>query len=113
MPTLESIAVKVIQIPFIMGISSLAAMVWVYTGLPTNILYSVSPDEITSCEAEGNVRLHSGTDSSNGYVKYCEDRRWVGVCSDGWDDAEARVLCTQLNLESNGINTCIACITKP
>ena len=81
-------------------------MVWIYSQSKTyssvTDRFIVTTDKITGCE-EGNIKLKSGTDSSNGYVEYCEDRRWVGVCSDGWDDAEAKVICNQLNFESNGI----------
>jgi hypothetical protein len=49
-------------------------------------------DEFSSCE-EGEVRLSK---SSNGHVEYCQHRTWGAVCSEGWDDIDAGVVCSQL-----------------
>ena len=52
-------------------------------------------DEATSCE-DGDVRLVDGR------VEICQYRTWGAVCSEGWDNNAARVVCGQLgytNLE--------------
>ena len=46
-------------------------------------------------------------DSWNGRVEFCQYRTWGAVCSEGWDDNDARVVCDQLgytNLEGNEYN---------
>ena len=54
------------------------------------------------CEA-GDVRLRGGIDSSNGRVEVCQFRTWGAVCSDGWDDNDARVVCAQLGYDPQGL----------
>ena len=54
------------------------------------------------CEA-GDVRLRGGIDSSNGHVEVCQFRTWGAVCSDGWDDNDARVVCAQLGYDPQGL----------
>ena len=49
------------------------------------------------------MRLYGGVGPSNGYVQFCQDRRWVGVCSNGWGTNNASVVCNQLNFNSQGI----------
>ncbi|CAI8052103.1 Deleted in malignant brain tumors 1 protein [Geodia barretti] len=49
-------------------------------------------DEVSSCE-EGEVRLSK---NSSGHVEYCQHRTWGAVCSEGWDDIDAGVACSQL-----------------
>ncbi|XP_073701089.1 galectin-3-binding protein B-like [Garra rufa] len=44
---------------------------------------------------EGNVRLVGDLDSS-GRVEVYHDRQWGSVCDDGWDLAEAQVVCRQM-----------------
>ncbi|XP_054664401.1 deleted in malignant brain tumors 1 protein-like isoform X7 [Grus americana] len=44
----------------------------------------------------GNLRLVNGSDSCSGRVEVFHDQRWGGICSDGWDLAEAHVVCRQL-----------------
>ena len=53
-----------------------------------------------TCE-EGDVRLMGGSDAKEGRVEICMKNTWGAVCSDGWDDAEARVVCRQLGLSGN------------
>ena len=48
------------------------------------------------------MRLREGTDMSNGQVEICHHRTWGAVCSDGWDDSDARVVCRQLGFEPRG-----------
>ena len=56
-------------------------------------------DEERGCE-DGEVRLQGGTGPSNGYVEFCLDRRWGGVCSDGWNINDTKVVCKQLGFKS-------------
>ena len=67
------------------------------------ILWSYITDEERGCE-NGEVRLQGGAGSSNGYVEFCLDRRWGGVCRDGWDVNDARVVCKQLGFKSEGMS---------
>jgi c-mer proto-oncogene tyrosine kinase/anaplastic lymphoma kinase/receptor tyrosine kinase len=50
------------------------------------------------CE-DGDVRLQGGIDSSNGRVEFCKFGVWGAVCSDEWDDNDARVVCGQLGYD--------------
>ena len=45
-------------------------------------LYNAFIDEKRGCE-NGDVRLQGGASPYNGYVEFCHDRVWGGVCSDG------------------------------
>ena len=46
--------------------------------------------------SEGSVRLTGGKHSYEGYVEACVDGVWTLVSANGWDDADARVVCKQL-----------------
>ena len=50
------------------------------------------------------MRLRDGFDASNGRVEYCRERIWGSVCSEGWDENDARVLCRQLGYNPDGIS---------
>ena len=54
------------------------------------------------CEV-GDVRLQGGIDSSNGHVEVCQFGTWGTVCSDGWDDNDARVVCGELGYDPQGL----------
>ena len=45
---------------------------------------------------EEDVQLYGGSNSSSGFIHLCQNRKWVGVCSDGWDSDEIGVVCNQL-----------------
>ena len=49
------------------------------------------------------MRLRDGVDPSNGRVEYCRHRTWGTVCSEGWDDSDARVVCSQLGYNPDGM----------
>ena len=49
------------------------------------------------------MRLQGGVDSSNGRVEVCKSRTWGTVCSDEWDDNDARVVCGQLGYDPEGL----------
>ena len=34
-------------------------------------------------------------------MEVCDDSEWKTVCNRGWDDNEAKVVCTQLNYTGN------------
>ena len=53
---------------------------------------------------DGSVRLEGGFSSSTGHVEFCMDRRWGGVCSDGFDMNSARVVCSELNYNPEGMS---------
>ena len=63
-------------------------------------------DEERGCE-DGEVRLQGGAGPSNGYVEFCLDRRWGGVCTTGWSGNNARVVCRQLGFKPEGIIMCL------
>ncbi|XP_019852408.1 PREDICTED: scavenger receptor cysteine-rich domain superfamily protein-like [Amphimedon queenslandica] len=46
--------------------------------------------------SEGSIRLTGGKHSYEGYVEACIDGVWTLVSANGWDDADARVVCKQL-----------------
>ncbi|CAI8036248.1 Hepatocyte growth factor receptor, partial [Geodia barretti] len=56
-------------------------------------------DEKRGCE-NGDVRLQGGASPYNGYVEFCCDRVWGGVCSDGWDANDTRVVCRHLGFDA-------------
>ncbi|KAM6226174.1 scavenger receptor cysteine-rich domain-containing protein DMBT1-like isoform 4-T4 [Porphyrio hochstetteri] len=44
----------------------------------------------------GSLRLVNGSDPCSGRLQVLHNQRWGGICSDGWDLAEAQVVCQQL-----------------
>ena len=51
----------------------------------------------------GDVRLAGGENPNEGTVEVCVENRWEGsICDEGWDNADAAVLCRQLGLEGGG-----------
>ena len=71
---------------------------------PLNVHYNIMTDEERECE-NGEVKIQGWTGSSNGYVEFCQNKRWTGVCNnDGWDNL-AKVVCRQLGFDPNGIAT--------
>jgi deleted-in-malignant-brain-tumors protein 1 len=51
---------------------------------------------------DGDVRLSGGANKFSGRVETCSKNKWIGICYDNWGDAEATVVCRQLNFPING-----------
>ena len=52
-----------------------------------------------ACSPEGEIRLVGGNDIA-GRVEICHNGRWLSICGDGWDTANANVTCRQLDYTS-------------
>ncbi|XP_067653721.1 deleted in malignant brain tumors 1 protein-like [Haliotis asinina] len=57
-----------------------------------------------NCEvsAQPNVRLTDGFGPWEGRVEIYENDMWQPVCTTGWDDKDAQVICTELGIRSQG-----------
>ncbi len=54
-----------------------------------------------SC-TNGTVRLQDGASIYEGRVEVCNDNAWGTICEDRWGDADAQVVCRQLNFPAAG-----------
>ena len=75
------------------------------TGPSTNL-----PAPSTSCSTIGDINFVAGA-SSDGRVYVCDsDYRWKTICSDGFDNNEATVICRSLGLSTSSKAELIAFI---
>ena len=58
------------------------------------IMYTVNSNG-TTC-TYGDVRLVNGSNQYEGRVEVCINDQWGTVCDEGWDGAEATVICRTL-----------------
>ena len=53
--------------------------------------------------SNGEVRLVDGNSLNEGRVEICVNEAWGTICSSGWNDADAFVVCRQLGYLPLGI----------
>ena len=58
---------------------------------------------------QGSVRLTGTSSHRYGIVEVCVNGTWGTVCSEFWDDMDAKVVCRQLGLSQHGM---LVIITK-
>ena len=61
----------------------------------------LSTDTDPNCD-DGDVRLRDGETVLEGRVEVCVNHAWGSVCSQGFTEAEAEVVCSQIGLPFNG-----------
>ena len=52
--------------------------------------------------SEGEVRLVNGATDYQGVVEVCLNSVWGLISDSGWDYQDAKVVCRQLNMPTNG-----------
>lgn len=60
--------------------------------------------------ANGDLRLVGSALSTEGRVEVCVKGVWSTVCSEGWDNDDATVVCSQLGLITTGTYMCYLCL---
>ena len=57
---------------------------------------------IASACSNGDIRLSSGRNGSEGRVEICSGGTWGTVCDNFWDNFDAQVVCNQLGFVRTG-----------
>ena len=52
------------------------------------------------CSEIGSVRLIDGASERDGRVEVCMGGYWGSVCSDGWSEEDALVVCRQIGYDT-------------
>ena len=63
--------------------------------------YNCTNDFYVDC-TDGEMRLIGGESSNEGTIELCHNSLWGLISDAGWDEADAKVVCRQLNLPFNG-----------
>ena len=53
---------------------------------------------------EGTIRLADGAFTQQGRVEICTNGVWGTICDNGWDNADAYILCKGLGYGGSGNN---------
>ena len=83
------------------GVSNDHMSTWKWLERISNFLTFSPPDPSFRCNAT-EIRLGGGATSNEGRVEICLDNHWGTLCDNGWDEADAQVVCRQLGFRSDG-----------
>ena len=61
-----------------------------------SVLWFLDPDQQDMMCSDGEVRLSGDYRDGEGRVEICFNKEWGTICSNGWDDKDASVVCRQL-----------------
>ena len=52
--------------------------------------------------SDGKLRLVNGSDKYRGRVEVCINNAWGTICDNGFDSAEAEIICSELGFDREG-----------